>query len=52
MFKSNEKEKFLKSADQAREKRLLEKKRLNAVLKIQAFFRGHLTRKHLYNNLE
>jgi hypothetical protein len=52
MFKKEDKESFLKQADQAREKRLLEKKKSNAILKIQSCLRGHISRKRLYVQLE
>lgn len=49
---SGDKESFLKQANEAREKRNMEKKRLNSAIIIQSLYRGHRTRKALKNNLE
>lgn len=47
-----DKDSFLKQANDAREKRQNEKKRLNSIVKIQANFRGYLQRKRFFLSLE
>lgn len=47
-----DKDYFLKQANDAREKRMQEKKRISSALKIQSYFRGYLVRKKFYTNLE
>lgn len=48
----NDKENFIKHANEAREKRTVEKKRLYSAIKIQALYRGFRTRKTLFSNWE
>ena len=47
-----DKESFLKQANDAREKRQLEKKRLNSIIKIQTLYRGYRERKKFFLSLE
>ncbi|CAF0883062.1 unnamed protein product [Brachionus calyciflorus] len=49
---SSNKDSFLKQANEAREKRTLEKKRLASAIKIQSFFRGYLARKKFSQGIE
>lgn len=48
----NDKDSFIKQANEAREKRTMEKKRFFSAIKIQAFYRGFRARKEFVNNLE
>lgn len=53
MFPSvKEKDNFLKQANDAREKRQLDKKRISAALKIQTLYRGYRERKTFFLHLE
>lgn len=47
-----EKDSFLKQTNDAREKRQLEKKRVNSIIKIQSHLRGYLQRKRFFIQLE
>ena len=56
MFESSKdfqkKDNFLKQTEDARQKRLLEKKKLQSAVKIQSFYRGYIVRKKLLDSIE
>ena len=56
MFKPNstpnpDRDSFLRQAEDARQKRNLDKKKAQSVLKIQSFYRGYMSRKQLYQSI-
>ncbi|RNA43855.1 ubiquitin- ligase E3B isoform X2 [Brachionus plicatilis] len=49
---SSDKESFIRQANEARERRTLEKKKLSSAIRIQALYRGYRARKTIINHIE